>query len=433
MRDLEVWLAPGGLGPERLNRLRGALQSWGTILFGMLAAQALSAVSQIIAARRVLPIDYGQYLACLSLSSLLVILPAFGMDNWLLAQGAHSPERVAALWRNALRVRLPLLALWLAALVALGLVLPQQTYPLPLLVPMAFDVAADSTLLITLSALRLLGRHGQVAAIQVAAAGLVFAAALVLPIAPGRILVFAVGQMVAAVGAAAGAVWLTARRLRAPVPPLPAGEVLRPARAFMLSDLAAAVYGRSSLTLSSLLVGAGAAGSLGPALSVTGMTFLVPAALYSLALPALARAWGAANHGRFWRVAALQLLLQSLGGLCLSAAIFFLTQPLVHLIFGGRYDAAILLLRVLSPIPFLKSVNFGLAACLTGSQHQARRTGIQYVAAACSALAGLVAIYSLGVLGAAGVEVLTETVLTVGYGVAALMIWRSTSAKAAAT
>jgi O-antigen/teichoic acid export membrane protein len=406
------------------SRLPGAVWNWAIILVGLLLAQGLGSIVAVVVARRVVPIDFGQYLACISLASLLVVFPAFGMDNWLLAQASAGSAEIAALWRAALRVRLALLAAWLVAMLALDAGLPPATYPLHILLPVALLVGAESVVALAFSALRLRSLHRRVTILQSIFGAATLTIAVLLPLFPNRLFVFAAGSALVAVATAVAVVVVANRLLRQTGPAKTSGPLFRAARSFMLGDLAVLVYSRVTLTLVSLLVGAAGVAAFGPADSLISASFWVPVALYYLALPALSRAHGANRRGDYARVGLAQLAAQAVTGLALSAAIFLLAPLMIRWIFGSAYDAAIPILQWTSPIPFFKALNFGLGAWLTGSQRQSDRTGIQIVVAIFTVVAGIAAIGRWGLAGAAAIEVANEALLTFGYTLITLWRWR---------
>jgi len=147
------------------------------------------------------------------------------------------------------------------------------------------------------------------------------------------------------------------------------------------------------------------------------VSFLVPNALYLMAVPILSRAHRDANP-RFLRLSTLQLLGQSGVGVLLSVLLWALAPTLIHFVFGPGYELSALSLRLLSPLLLLKSVNFGLGAVLTSSGWQARRATAQTACAVFNVAANLVVIRPFGVAGVALVYVLSEMVLLLGYSLA---------------
>jgi len=269
------------------HRLPSAAWNWAIIMIGLMLAQGLGSIVAVVVARRVVPNDFGQYLACIGLAGLLVVFPTFGMDNWLLAQASAGAVEIAALWRGALRIRLALLAVWLAAMLAVDWLLPQATYPFHIMLPVALLVAAESMVSLAFSALRLLGLHRRVTQLQSIFGVATLTLAILLPLFPNRLLVFAVGSALVAV-ATAVAVMIVANRL---LPDTGArkrpGFLFHAARSYMLGDVAVLVYSRVTLTLISLIIGAAGVAAFGPADSLISASFWVPAALYFLALPVL--------------------------------------------------------------------------------------------------------------------------------------------------
>src|SRR5438270_1775424 len=171
LRYLDNWVARRQL---QWNWVRGlgrqgvaaAVIDWAFVLAGLLLAQGLASVVTIVIARRVAPVDFGQYVACLTLVNLLVVFPTLGMDNWLLAQGDAETPRISEFWHSALHTRLVLIGGWLVALVGLSLLLPRATYPLYLLLPITAMVAAQSIVALGFSALRLIGQHRRITLLQ---------------------------------------------------------------------------------------------------------------------------------------------------------------------------------------------------------------------------------------------------------------------------
>lgn len=358
--------------------------------------------------------EFGQYLASYGLVSLLVVLPAFGMDGWLLAQGAVHPSPLQTLWWSALRVRLHLLLAWLLMILGLTWVLPPDTFPLPLLVLSAFGLAAESLTALAYATLRNLRRNKWVAIFQVAGAIVLFCGALILPIGRGQITWFALFRAGVSAALAISVIRWMSLRLGHSSEILPSGSVLRAARAFMLADVAVAIYLRADLTIISFILGSNGASIYGPALNLINMCFLVPSALYFLVVPALAQARHRSVES-FDRLGRIQLFSQLVSGLLLTAAIFVSTGPIVYTIYGPNYMPSAAVLRLLSPLLTIKSLNFGLGALLTTAGLQARRTTAQVLIAIFNACGNVVAVWVWGVVGAAIVYILSEALLLAGY------------------
>lgn len=388
------------------------------VFAGLFAAQALNAVAGIVLARRVEAVNYSQYLASVGLATILVALVNLGMDQWLLASGGDSPTHMIRAFCSGLRIRLPLLALWLIGVALLAQVLPPAAFPRPYLLLAGLGVGCDSVTLLSYSVLRNLGRHRTVTYLQGAAAVLILLAALVLPLAPGQASEF---LMAKAVISAVVAVLTIARVQQTISPPLepvePAIAVVRSTLPFMWSELAVAVYMRADLSILSLLRGSAAASIYGPATSLLSMCFLAPNALYLLVVPTLARLSKRPDQ-EFRRFALTQLLVQALIGVLLFVGVLALAPWLIRIVLGPNYAASAETLRLLSPILLFKSLSFGLGAWLTAGGEQASRTRIQVYIAVLNLFANLAIITQFGVTGIAVVYVISEVLLALGYGMA---------------
>lgn len=417
---MEPWLL---LTPRKIrvylsgNRreLRGAITNWAIVLFGLLAAQGATALALIVVARKVYPIEYGQYLSTYGLASFLVVLPNYGMDAWLLTRGHSTPSKVAELWGSSIRSRARLLLIWIAGMILLGMFLPADTFPLKIVLPAVWGLAFDSLVLLSYAAFRSLNQHGRVAILQSISSLALLGITLVLPLRAGRIALFAVGRAILSavfmviVIALASKDYL--RHFRAFIP---TRNLLLSARPFMMTELTSSVYVKADLTIVSLLLGSPGASIYGPALNLLQVSLLVPRALFFFVVPALSRTY--VETRRFFGKRCLaQLIAQALAGAALSIAIFLFAPIAVHLVFGPAYERSAEVLRILSPVPFLRSLNFALGATLASGNRQSRRIKVQLLCAGFNVLANLAVIGPFGVAGVGIVYVLSELILCAGY------------------
>ena len=400
--------------PIRLAGAFPAAVAWAVVLSGLVAAQGLSALAVIVVARSVPPPEYGEYLSCYALTSLLVVLPAFGMDSWLLANGAARREELARLWLGALRTRVLLLAVWLICVTALVSAFAAREFPTELVLLAGAGLAGDSVALLCHATLRAGGYHRQVTACQVAGGLALLIVTLSLPLGPGLIAVFAFGRMVVSALAAALAVWLASRLIGRGQTDGAIRPPLEESGQFALADAAVAVYTRFDLTLVAAVLGPGSSGVYGPALNLMNLCFLVPNALYLFALPVLGRAHRQID-GRFGGLAAALLAAQAATGVALAAGLALLAPTAIEAVFGTAYAPSAAIVRLLSPLLIAKSLSFGLGAILTASRRQAARTLVQLAVAGFNISANLAIIGAFGLSGVALVYVASEVLLCAGY------------------
>ncbi len=412
---------------SRTRPLWQTLTNWGIILSGLLLYNGFNAFALIVIAPRVSQIAYGQYLACFSLTSFLVVLPGFGLDAWLLTQTPPSAAAATALWYSAIRSRVGLLMAWAVGMVFLGFILPQETYPAVLLWPTILGVALDQMLLITFAALRLQGRHQAVTIWQTCSAAVLLGLAWGVPVGEGHIAWFAWGRTLLSLGVMGLIGGQLGRQFRRePQPITPSREILQASRAFMVAELATVVYIRADLTLVSLLLGSLATSLYGPAINLLQATFLAPRALFFFVVPALSRLY--TTRPTLFRLrSGQQFVAQIAVGLVITPVLFFLGPALITWLYQEQYAAAGDILRWLSPIPLLRASNFALGAILASAQKQPARTKVQVAAAIFAVVANVIVIRPYGLPGVAAVYVGSETILALGYLFLCWPIWRSHS------
>ena len=401
--------------PVRIwSELRAHATSWSIALFGLVAAQTLTVFTLVIVARHVSPLEYGQYLACYALVTLLVVVPSYGLDTLLLAEGGRSKVQGVSLWHQALRLRVGLLSLWTLVIIALAFMLPSDRFPPGILLSTAVGAACDSLVMLSYSALRSEAQHKRVSLLQLTVAVLTLTITLLLPLAPGCIILFSLARAAVSTASAAGVVILTRYSLKISPSRFPLSVLMHAARPFVVADIAVATYLKADLTLVTLFLGAAGASLYGPALNIVNISFLVPNALYLVVLPVLAHSYEAMPH-IFAHTGRAQLAAQASAGAAMSLMILALAQPVVYVTLGPGYDGSVFVLRLLSLVPFLKSINFGLAALLTAGKLQAWRTRAQLVCAIFNVLADVAVIPRWGVSGVAIVYTCSELLLLAEY------------------
>jgi len=392
------------------------IQKWGVVFGGLLAVQGFSALTQVYLARRISPEQYAVYLASSSLTSMLVVLPSLGVETWLLVSPSHRKREFAGRWHAASLLLAKALSIWLVGTLGLAVFLPQDRYPIGVVFLLAVGLAIERLLFLNYAAFRAVGKHLSVALLQIITSVGLFVFVLSLPSTFDQVQSLVVARLVLVGGGLILSTILAKPHIstkprRAIAPKL----VLRQCWPFLLSDLAVAVYLKSDLTVVTLLLGKSAAAEYGPALSLVNLTFIVPNAMFLLVMPRLSNLHSA-NRERYWGFAWFQLGLQIVLGIGLGLVVRFLAPPLIDLSFGPSYAPSIEILRQLSLVPVLKSLNFGLAAVLITVQHQKKRTWVQLACAVFNVAANLVVVFLYGLPGVAGVHVISELLLSAGYG-----------------
>lgn len=386
---------------------------------GTVGARALTSVTQVVLARVLGVADFGTFTALYALLSPLVIVAGLGLDTWLLRQGGDEHTLDHAIGQ-VLVVRLGSLVV-LGTVVSAGLLV--AGWP-PLAVPIllaTFGLGCEFLITTAAAALRAQVRNVAATLIQVVVAtvwlGLVWQAWV--PTAP---LLVATGyRCAAAVLGAVAVVWLLRAQLaRRLWQARPLWDVVVRSRAFFVADLLANVALRADLVLITLLIGAAGAGIYSPALTIINASFLVPYAVWTVVLPLAVRQRSNAHVLRrlVWLLLGASVVFGILCVLILGVG----AAPLIALVFGAQYSAAVPLLQIMAFIPLFKSISFCWALIMVVRDAQSLRARLLAISTGFNIVANIVVLPLVGVAGAAWVNLTTEALLTCWYGYGA---WRT--------
>lgn len=187
-----------------------------------------------------------------------------------------------------------------------------------------------------------------------------------------------------------------------------------------LSTFFHAVSSRLGITLLAFLAGPYQTGVFSAAIRIPQALNNVPGGLFSAILPAMAAHQDStAPVRRLFRRSFLVMLGLSIPG---AAGLYFLSGPIVQLLYGEEYTESVLSLRIAacSLVPVFLGMSFSHVLL---SQHRLahRLPWVAAVTLVVAIISNLVLIPRLGSLGAAYSIVIAETVLAVGYVIA---VWR---------
>jgi O-antigen/teichoic acid export membrane protein len=383
------------------------------LTIGSALAQGLMAVAVLITARQLGVMRFGQYAATFSVAAFTSVLFNLGLDTWLLRSGAREQHRLGELLGNALSVKVLLGAVWLATLVFLLPQLNPGTFVASLVCIAGIAILGEGLLAAMLSAFKALLRTRVPVWAMIGLRGtILLLTALLVALGSKNLAGYAWIRLIVVAVVAAVVLWLLPFTLRARARAW--RGMGRETLPFAASDLAASVYLQADTTLAAIMLGSVAVGLYAPASSLVNALFVIPAALYTLMIPVLVRTMEAL--GRL----PSRIIFRTLGsfallGIALWVGAWLASGRLLTLLLGESFKASGALLAILSPILFLKSVNFGAAAVLVAVGWQGRRVYIQAVAAALNVALNLVLIPKYGVTGVAWVYVASELFLALGY------------------
>jgi O-antigen/teichoic acid export membrane protein len=101
--------------PFELNRAK-IVGNITTLLSGSVVAQGMTAFALLLTARQLMVDGYGQYAACITITSMLSIFFSLGLDVWLLREGGRDPSRIAEIAGSVLSIKASLGLIWILGL-----------------------------------------------------------------------------------------------------------------------------------------------------------------------------------------------------------------------------------------------------------------------------------------------------------------------------
>lgn len=405
--------------PFEINRSK-IISNIATLFSGSVVAQGMTAVALLLTARQLEVDGYGQYAACITLTSILSIIFSLGLDIWLLREGGKASHQIAGLAGTVLGIKGAIGLFWALFLFIISPLLNQQSFPNSLLQWSAVLIWSDTLLATCLTAFKS-SLHNKTPSILEASADTIWFGLTLLLMGLGfrdpeyyiRI------RTLVSLFALSTALWLLFRRFGLQFNFQIARSALRETFPFAASDFLAMITMRADVVIVSLTVGKTATGLYSPSVGLVNMAFLAPMAIYSVMLPVLSNLYE--HHPTQAQTTAIRTILLSLVvGIGLSG-VYFLGAPLVTTLLGESYKGSILVLRILSLVLLFKCGSFAMAAIMVATNQQVKRTSIQVFAAIANIVLNYLVVFHFGINGVAWVYVITEIILFFGY---TWYVWR---------
>ncbi len=386
-------------------------------------AQLMVMLFSLLLARYFGPEISGGYTSAFAIASLTAIAFNLGLDTWLLRAGALNQD-LQKTFGDVLKTKTVAGTVWALLLFSITTKLRPDLYPAALLSVCILDVWFDSIFITSLAVMNTQRKIKQYSLLVLLSRGSKLLGLIILIIANNQtILLFAGWRAFCSLAFAFIAVIFLQPNL-GNLSFSNLSEVFRKSRSFALSDLLATVYMQADVVILSNVRGKTAAGIYSPALSLINALFVFPNAIYTYVIPSLSR-WLEKNADEFIKLATKLIVLVLIMGIVMSLATAILGRPATQFLLGERYSKSGELMVRLSPILFLKCLEFGFAAIIVAANKQKSRLIPQGIAAILNVGLNLVLIPRLGEFGAAAVYVVTEIVLFVSYGIIAFKTLRT--------
>jgi O-antigen/teichoic acid export membrane protein len=380
--------------PDTYSQLTGIRYIAGnvlTLLIGTLATQALTTVALLITARYLGVTGYGQYAATYALLAQTGVLLNFGLDTWLLRQGATSEMAIPKGLGNAAAIKLLLSLLWYPLVVMFAPLINPHVYPSTLVRAAALGVVCQAAGLSAQSAFKAGLRNEITALLQVVGATFFCVASLLLASQDATVVQFAWGRTVAFALVGLFGLYLAAQ-------------------SFGLSPRFADLRGVGRKSFPFLLSGSHHRGDYAGRVSIW---LLRPSDNRGQCSIYYAQC-GVHRHGAYdypslhqgWRADPLFVY----GAYSRNGRFGTSDEP-------KAFNASADVLTILSAVLFFKPISYALAAILTAIDRQQDRVIVQAIVAFTNVAANLAIVQRYGVLGVASVYVLTEALLCLGYAI----------------
>jgi O-antigen/teichoic acid export membrane protein len=392
-----------------------------TLLSGSVIAQIMTAFALLFTARQLNADVYGQYAACIALTSLASIFFSMGLDIWLLREGGRANYLLAELTGSVLGIKVIFGIIWMVLFALIIPLLNQDTYPIKLMLWSVLLIWIDTLLATTLTGFKA-ALHNKLPAILEAVADSIWFGLTILLVLwgvdqPEKYIMIRVGvsSIVLLV-----AVFLLERNVGLHIDRKLAKHALRSAFPFASSDFLAMITMRADVVIISITIGKTATGLYSPAVGLVNMAFLAPMAIYMVMLPVLSNLY---KHypQQAHKTARRTIYLSLLVGIGLTL-IYFFGAPLLPKLLGQSYMDSVSVLKILSLVLLFKCGSFAFATIMVATNQQAKRTLIQVIAASVNIILNLLIVINYGINGVAFVYVITEIVLFVGYS---WYVWRT--------
>lgn len=385
-------------------------------------AQFIMMIYTLIVARWLGPVEYAVFAAAYSICTLTAFVFNWGLDTWLLREGRPGVQ-ISPLISSIFELKAAMALAWLAILVAVVPAFRPDLFVPFLVLIAALDVLGDSLFNTSISSLNLQHRISGMSVLLLISRGGRLMSALVLVFTDQHLAInFAIVRAISTWFGLVISLYLIYRQLQwtrfQPV------VLWKNSSIYGFSEFLAIVYAQVDVTLLALMVDRASIGNYAPAISLLNGLFILPNAIYNLLIPALSRElpgkWERAQNKFTLAIVGLTAL-----GLVLWAGLYWGGGWLISMLLGDEYQFAGELIRILSPIILIKSVEFGLAALLIAVGWQQKRLIPQLFSALLIIGLDLMVIPMYGPIGAAIVYVVCELILLAGYLLLAIDWWRS--------
>lgn len=398
--------------------LRLILFNIGALFSGTASARFLSVIATVLVTRAVGPEQYGSYASVFAVARIASVFFSLGLDGWLLQQGASADGEKNALPQRlttSLVIQTGLGLIWLILLAVFDGMWGNHWFPPRLLLVGAIAIFFEELTYTGWTAFKVTLDNRMTFILMLAfQASQLFLFGALYASHVTDVYLYMIARDLVSAGGAAMALVVVWRRIGFMFVPQEVGRTLRATVPYALSMVLALVYGRADITIAGMRLGPASAGFYAPAVTLVMALSLIPSAIYGVMLPWTSRTYRV-TPTKLPVIARNLFIWSALLGIFLALVLFFIADPLVLFLYGEQFAASSALLRILSGVIALRTLNFSVAAIIVAIGLQGRRVTAQAVAALFNVTANLLFIDVFGLPGVAIIYCASELILLLGY------------------
>jgi O-antigen/teichoic acid export membrane protein len=377
-------------------------------------AQLFMLISAFLLARFMSPDNFGLYTASYAICTLTAFFFNWGLDTWLLRQ-ASIDSHPYDLIGTVMVIKGVFGICWAGLIIAFLPMIQPSTYIRPVLLLCSTDVLCDGLFTAQISFLNSQKRFPSASYFMNFSRGgrLLFAIIFIL-LGFRNPVYFVIARFSATlIGLVSLSINIKPRiNLKIDANTI---QIFRDSIPFGLSDLLSAIYLQADVSILALISGdRKAVGTYSPASGLINALFILPNAAYYVFLPNIAQLLSQGSS-RFKSFTA-KMFLGFIGlGAFLTIMVWWLGEPVIVLILGQAYQVTGRLIVRLSPLLFMKSIEFGCTSLMVACGLQKNRLMPQILSAVVNIILNVLLIPLYGVWAVANNYLISEVVLFLGY------------------
>lgn len=371
-------------------------------------------VYALLLARFLSPAGYGLFIGSYAIANVTAFLFNWGLDTWLLRETVTkgSGNQITG---SVIFIKVCFGIVWAGLLVFLLPIVQPQVYVRSFLSICVLDVLGEGLFSAQISLLNAKKTFHRASSLLLISRGGRLAGAIGLILFGLRDpLVFTLARWIATLIALTSALYIT-RPVFKFNKLVYYYRTIQSSLAFGLSDLLSTIYIQADISILALIKGnRDLIGAYSPATGLISALFIIPNAVYLVILPYIIKA--ANEQNRKLRYIFRNSFLGFTGlGLILMLSIWLIGRPVTLFILGPAYKTTGDLMIILSPIIFMKSIEFFCADFIIADGLQKLRLIPQILSASLNVILNIIFIPIWGVWAVAYVYVLSELILVLGY------------------